>query len=34
LYYVAVFFNREFLVAEDAKEDLDLGVEEIFGVMP
>ena len=34
LYYVAVFFNREFLVAEDAEKDLDLCVEEVLGVMP
>jgi hypothetical protein len=34
LYYVAIFFDREFLVAENAEKYLDLCVEEIFGVMP
>jgi hypothetical protein len=34
LYYVAVFFDIKFLVAENAEKYLDLCMEEIFGLMP
>jgi hypothetical protein len=34
LYYVSVFFDRKFIVAEEVDQYFDLSVEEVFCVMP